>query len=120
MKRNILLFLTACIVSALLTYFICDLLNNTNADVLVNINTQDNLINNAYVRDDSSVNNTTTNSNTTTSINSNKVSSPASWIIAVALLGTAVTVGVSYGILYYCLIGRYPSIDTPVEMEVLN
>ena len=70
--KNFFLIVIILIATITLSLFLFDLLNNQNSEVLVNLTNQDNLVNNVYVRDDSSVNNTTTNSNSTTSINSNK------------------------------------------------
>lgn len=122
--RQIVITLVIILTSAMITIFILDLLNNLDTQNLVNVTNQNNIVVNNQVstRD---LKNTTSNFNNTNSTiipNTETSNSPASWILAVALLGGAVVVCSLIGIAYYsgAMDISTSSEHGTIEMEVLD
>ena len=120
--KKIFLFTVMLITTSLIALFVYDILNNVDAENIVNLNYQYNTAYNkpVLIRDVTGTSSNFNNTDANSTVVLNNYEGPAvSWLIPVIIITTLVVVGGAYGLMYYCTLGSTSTPNQGLELDYL-
>ena len=120
--KKIFLFTVMLISTSLIALFVYDILNNVDAENIVNLNYQYNTAYNkpVLIRDVTGTSSNFNNTDANSTVVLNNYEGPAvSWLIPVIIITTLVVVGGAYGLMYYCTLGSTSTPNQGLELDYL-